>query len=127
MKVIDASSLIEFLTETERGAAIAVHLDDDLFAPDLLIAEVHHHLRRLERSDVATSADVERCARQLADAPIQYVHIWPYSAQVFEWRHNIGAYDAMYVAIAADLRCPLLTSDHRLATAAAGLVSVISI
>jgi predicted nucleic acid-binding protein len=127
MKVVDASSLIEFLTETERGAAIALHLDDDLFAPDLLIAEVHHHLRRLERSDAATPAEVDRFARQLHEAPIQYVHTWPYSAQMFEWRHNIGAYDAMYVAVAADLQCPLLTSDHRLATAAAGLVPVINV
>ncbi len=35
-----------------------------------------------------------------------------------ELRHNVGAYDAMYVALAEILQCPLITTDVRLANAA---------
>jgi predicted nucleic acid-binding protein len=125
MKVIDASSMIEFLTESPRSTALAHHLDDDLFAPDLLIAEVHHYFRRLERSGAASVEQLESLVGSLHAAPVDYLGTWPYAAQAWEWRHSISPYDAMYVAMAADLRCALLTSDRRLATAAASLVPII--
>jgi predicted nucleic acid-binding protein len=37
--------------------------------------------------------------------------------RAYELRHNVGAYDAMYVALAEVLQCPLITSDVRLANA----------
>ena len=35
----------------------------------------------------------------------------------WELRHNVGAYDALYVALAEALDAPLLTADGRLAAA----------
>jgi predicted nucleic acid-binding protein len=37
--------------------------------------------------------------------------------RAYELRHNVGAYDAMYVALAEILQCPLITTDIRLANA----------
>ena len=39
----------------------------------------------------------------------------PLQARVFELRHNVSAYDAMYVALAEALDLPLLTDDGKLA------------
>ena len=41
----------------------------------------------------------------------------PLLGRAYELRHNVGAYDAMYVALAEVLQCPLITSDVRLANA----------
>jgi predicted nucleic acid-binding protein len=38
--------------------------------------------------------------------------------RAYELRHNVGAYDAMYVALAEVLQCPLITTDVRLSNAA---------
>jgi predicted nucleic acid-binding protein len=38
--------------------------------------------------------------------------------RVWELRHNLTAYDAVYAALAEALDAPLLTRDRRLATAA---------
>ena len=127
MKVVDASCLLDFLPDASRGQLIAPHLDDDLFAPDILVGEMHQCLRRFERNGIASPADLERCRRQFADAAIEYLHVWPYEPQMWAWRHNVSSYDAMYVALAADLRCPLLTADQRLAAAVAGIVPVICV
>ncbi len=127
MKVVDASSLIDFLTNAEGARAIAHHLDDDLFAPDLLVAEVHQYLRRLERQGTATHDDLLRFRNHFAAATIEYLPTWPYAPQMWEWRHTITPYDAMYVALAHDLRCPLLTSDRRLANAVDDIVPVICV
>lgn len=40
----------------------------------------------------------------------------PLQARVFELRHNLTAYDAMYVGLAETLRLPLLTDDGKLDT-----------
>ena len=42
----------------------------------------------------------------------------PLFLRAYELRHNVGAYDAMYVALAELLQCPLITTDIRLANAA---------
>ena len=127
MKVIDASCLIDFLTDASRGRLIAPHLEDDLFAPDILVAEMHQCLRSFERSGVASDAELQQCRSQFADAAIDYLPVWPYERQIWEWRHSVSTYDAMYVALAADLGCPLLTSDRRLASAVSGIVPVICV
>jgi predicted nucleic acid-binding protein len=40
-------------------------------------------------------------------------------------RHNLSAFDAAYVALAADLGCPLVTTDARLARAVSDHITVL--
>lgn len=54
----------------------------------------------------------------LADLPL---HRYPHDfllPRVWALRHNLTAYDAVYVALAEALDAPLLTRDRRLAKAA---------
>ena len=124
MKVVDASAMVDVLVGSERAGQLLAVLDDDLFAPDLLVAEVYSVLRRLATSRVLRNAD--QLALELRQAPVQYLHTWPYAERMWSWRYNMSPYDASYVALAEDLGATLVTTDPRLATAAKGLVPVIS-
>ncbi len=127
MKVIDASAFIDSVSHGERGPALGLHLEDDLFAPDLLVSEVLAFFRRKLQQGKLTQAEADDLVQRFRRAPIEYLHTWPYAEQIWQWRHTMTAYDATYVALAADLGATLVTSDLRLARAAAGLVPVIAV
>ena len=57
MKVVDASAMIDVLVGSERSGPLLAALDDDVFAPDLLVAEVFSALRRMASSHTLTNAD----------------------------------------------------------------------
>ncbi len=127
MKVVDASAMIEVLTGTERGSKLLPLLDDDLFAPDLLIPEVFSFLKRMTSAKRLSKPEADQLALVLRRTPMQYMHTWPYSERVWSWRDNLSPYDAVYVALADDLGAPLLTTDSRLGRAASELVAVITV
>jgi predicted nucleic acid-binding protein len=127
VKVVDASALIDVLTGTARSKKLLPHLDDDLFAPDMLIPEVFSYLKRMTTARRLTEPQAEELSLAFRRAPIEYLHTWPYAERIWKWRHNLSPYDAAYVALANDLGAPLLTTDNRLARAAAGVVTIIAI
>lgn len=127
MKVVDASAIIDFLAGTARSAKLLPLLDDDLYAPDLLIPEVFSYLKRMTTSRRLTHSAAEQVALALRRAPIEYMHTWPHAERMWSWRNNLSPYDAAYVALADDLGAPLLTTDTRLSRAAAEVVAVIAI
>ncbi len=127
MKVVDASAMIDFLAGTERSANLLPLFDDELFAPDLLIAEVFSFLKRMTTAKLLSGSEAEQLALALRRTPIQYLHTWPYAERMWSWRQNLSPYDASYVALADGLGAPLITTDGRLGRAAAGLVAVISV
>ena len=43
--------------------------------------------------------------------------VWPYHLRMWELRHNLGAYDAAYIALAEALGCEMLTGDAKLKSA----------
>ena len=124
MKVVDASAMVDVLVGSERASQLLAVLDDDLFAPDLLVAEVYSVLKRLATSHSLGNAD--QLAHELRQAPVEYLHTWPYAERMWSWRHNMSPNDASYVALAEDLGATLVTTDLRLAKAATGIVTVIS-
>jgi len=125
MKVVDASAMIDLLIGSERAGQLASILDDDLFAPDLLIAEVLAFLRRMTARSSITAADADALADVFGSAPVEYVPVWPQAHRVWELRDTVSPYDASYVAVAEELRTALVTTDLHLARAVAGIVPVI--
>ena len=119
MLVIDASVLFEVVADTPEAAAIGVRLleDSDLHAPHLVDAEVlsvvqrHHRVGRLDTT-AATQA-------------VSDLRAWPgrrwahreLLGRAWDLRHNITAYDALYVALAESLDATLFTLDQRLSNA----------
>ncbi len=127
MKVVDASAMIDMLTGGTRGDQLVSILDDDVFAPDLLVPEVLGFLRRMVSRQRLTDSEADDLAQVFNGAPVEYVHVWPYAGRVWDLRHNLSSYDACYVAVAEELRAPLVTTDLRLARAATEVVPVIAV
>jgi predicted nucleic acid-binding protein len=118
--VVDASALIEALLRTRSGAAVEQRLfvpDLTLHAPHLIDIETPQVLRRYALSGEIDDAHGRAALTDLADFPIRrYPHDF-LLPRAWELRHNLTAYDAVYVALAEALDATLLTRDRRLAVA----------
>jgi predicted nucleic acid-binding protein len=120
MIVLDASVLLELLLGTATGRLVAARISDPslgLHVPHLADIEVAQALRRYVRDgelDVPSAAQAIENLRAL-DLE-RYAHE-PLLGRVWALRHNLSAYDAVYVALAELLDTTLLTCDGRLARA----------
>ena len=127
MIVVDASALFEVLLLKGGAEAIEDRLFDPsetLHAPHLLDVEIAHAIRRYA---LAGEIDDERGREVLADLIDFPIRRYPHRlllAQAWAWRHNLTAYDAVYVALAELLNATLLTRDQRLAVAAQSLARI---
>ena len=121
MIVVDASALVELLLDTDEAGAVAARLFDSgasLAAPHLIDVEAAQVLRRYAQVGEIDDRRGREAMADLADMPIRrYPHdvLLP---RVWDLRHNLTAYDAVYVALAEALDAPLVTRDRRLARAA---------
>ena len=120
MIVADASALFDVLRRRPTaqalearllGSGLAVHV------PHLLDAEVAQVIRRhAAAGDIGPDRGYELLT-DLLNMPLQrHPHDW-LLPRVWELRHNLTAYDALYVALAEALDAPLVTRDERLAAA----------
>jgi predicted nucleic acid-binding protein len=119
MLVVDASVVVEVLLQTERG----IRIEDRLFAPGetlhvphLIDIEVAHALRRAWLQGTIEVVRAEEALDDLAAWPlIRYPHDL-FLSRIWNLRHNVTAYDAVYVALAEVLNARLLTCDAPLAS-----------
>jgi predicted nucleic acid-binding protein len=117
--VVDSSAVIEVLLRTEAASRIEHRIlspEETLHAPHLLDLEVTQVLRRYCAAGEVDPGRGQEAVDDLVDFPItRYPHdiLLP---RIWELRHNMTAYDAVYVALAEILSAPLLTRDARLAS-----------
>ena len=78
--------MIDVLTGSSRSDQLVPILDDDLFAPDLLIPEVLGFLRRMVSQKRLPLADANHLAHVFQSAPVEYAPVWPHTARVWELR-----------------------------------------
>lgn len=120
MIVADASALVEVLLRRQTAEAIANRLFASglaLQVPHLLDVEVAHVIRRHAASGAIDPERGRELLSDLVDLPMQrHPHDW-LLPRVWELRHNLTAYDALYVALAEALDAPFVTRDQRLAAA----------
>lgn len=91
---------------------------EQVHAPHLIDAEFGNALRRLVREghvEPDTAAVLLQWAPVFVD--VRHAH-GPLTGHAWTLRHNLTFYDALYVALAAALDVPLVTTDARLAAAA---------
>ncbi len=87
-------------------------------APHLIDAEVGNVLRRHEHAGLISSAEAHAALRALrALVDHRYPHGGALTEHAWALRNNLSFYDALYVALAAQLDVPLLTGDARLSRA----------
>ena len=120
MIVVDSSAVLEVLLRTPTTPQVEERIfspRETLHAPHLLDLEVAQVLRRYCVSGAMTAERGREAVNDLADLPItRYPHDI-FLSRIWELRHNVTAYDAVYVALAEALSAPLLTRDVRLASA----------
>lgn len=121
MIVPDVSALVALLLAAPEGAAVKRHLlanRHGLHVPHLVDLEVAQVVRRFAgRGEISDHRGL-LALESLADIQFQrhrHIDLLP---RVWALRHNISAYDAVYVALAEVLGAELLTLDQRLASAA---------
>jgi predicted nucleic acid-binding protein len=113
--VVDASAAVAaLLNDGQARRLLAV---ESVHAPHLVDAEVVSVLRRQVAVGLLAP---ERASRALAVwsrlGLIRYAAV-PLLERVWELRAAVTAYDAMYVALAENLDCALVTADARLSRA----------
>lgn len=121
-RVIDASVSVEYLLKTRLGLAVAdtIEQSDILHAPDIIDVEVMSALRRLVGQGELAEDRALLALDDMAWWPIERIPSRELMRHGWRYRHNVSAYDAVYVAAARQLGVPLLTADARL-TRAPGL------
>lgn len=115
--VIDASALVALIAETSQAGQVRNRIETaTMHAPHLLEAEVGHALRGLVlggKLSERTARDGLVTAAGLIDD--RHDHL-PLLTAAWRLRQNVSFYDALYVALATELSCPLLSADARLAS-----------
>lgn len=120
MIVVDASVLVDLLLRLNDAPALTDTLLDParvLNAPQLIDIEVAQTLRRYVINGELPSARGRAALDDLADLPLErYAHtlLLP---RIWDYRGNLTAYDATYLALADALDCPVWTRDTRFANA----------
>ena len=119
MIVLDSSAAVEWLLGLPLADAVADRISSakSVHAPALLDIEVAHVLRRYCAAGEISDRVAERALNSLAELDaVRYTHelLLPL---IWRLRHNLTAYDAAFVALAAVLDAPLVTLDARIAQA----------
>lgn len=118
MAVVDASVIVELLSDGQHAEAARERLDAEehtLWAPHLIDAEVGHALRRSVRLGELTADAAGRALWEVDDLPVERVEHELLIHVAWGLRENFSFYDGLYVALAMMLDEPLLTFDARLA------------
>jgi len=118
--VLDASAAVDWLLQTPAGRRIEQRIysgNESLHTPHLLDLEVAQVLRRLARERKVQSDRADEAVRDLEDLPITRYPHFVLLPRIWQYRHNLSAYDAAYVVLAETLGAALLTRDNRLASA----------
>ncbi len=119
MIVVDTSVVLAVLTARRPPERLVERVADggELHAPHLLDVEMLHALRRMTADGTLPLDRAEDALAEFAELAVLRHSHEPFADRVWALRHNVTAYDGMFVALAEALDAPLVTSDARLAGA----------
>ena len=120
MIVLDTSAAIDWLLQTPSGLRIEQRIyahQDTLHSVHLIDVEFVQVLRRLVREGALTPRRAEEAMEDMAALRITRYAPVVLMQRIWQLRQNLTAYDAAYVALAEALQAPLITRDHRIASA----------
>ena len=127
MIVIDTSAAIDWMLQTPAGQRIAHRIfsrGETLHTVHLLDVEFLQVLRRLVRERTLTARRAEEAMEDLSAVRVTRYAPSLLLRRIWQLRQNLSAYDASYVALAEELKAPLITRDRRIATAPGHSASV---
>jgi predicted nucleic acid-binding protein len=129
--VLDASVAVKWvLPEADTRKALTLRDEfcnqvHELIAPDILPIEVAHALTRSERRGLLQTSEA---SIRLADVLVTAPYLYPCRtllrrAVAISSQARIGVYDCLYLALAEQESCEVVTADQRLA--GAGFANVV--
>lgn len=119
--VVDASALVEYLFRTKRGLGVEEVLtapEAELHVPELCDVEVASGLRKALLARRMSEERANLALNAYRSLPLTRHKHEPLLDRVLALRHNLSAYDAVYLALAEALGAELITIDEGLARAA---------
>jgi predicted nucleic acid-binding protein len=120
MIVLDASAMVDWLLQTPSGQRIEQRIyarNETLHSVHLLDVEFTQVLRRLVRERTLIPTRAEEAMEDLMALRItRYAPVLLLS-RIWQLRNNMTAYDAAYIALAEELKAPLITRDQKIAAA----------
>jgi predicted nucleic acid-binding protein len=124
MTVVDASAVVDLLVPPDlvRRDFVIAHLPEPgepWLAPDILPFEVFSVIRRQVLRRVLTTSLAAIALRRLLALPIEFVSTPSLLDSAWPLQDRFAAGDSLYTALAIRVNEALLTSDMRLARAAA--------
>ncbi len=120
MIVLDASAAIDWLLQSASGRKVEERIyshGESLHAPHLLDVEFTQVLGRLVRERTVEVSRAEQAIVDLVNLPITRYPHFVFLPRLWQLRHNLTAYDAVYIALAERLNATLVTRDARLSAA----------
>ena len=117
---MDASVLANLLAEDGRAGRVAraaVSRAEGVSLPDVADVETAAVLRKRWIARNLTDERFATALATLADLPFRRYPALVMLQRTYELRATVTVYDAVYVALAESLGCPLLTADTGLARA----------
>lgn len=124
--VVDCSALFDLLLAGSGSDLQDLLAQSEWHAPDLIDYEFLAALRRhVELGQIPSSEATERIDL-FAELNMERHSVDLLRHRVWALRHNFTVYDASYVALAAALDAPLVTTDRHLARAAVHFCSVLT-
>jgi predicted nucleic acid-binding protein len=115
MIVLDASAAVAALLND--GQARRLVRAETINVPHLIDVEVVSGLRRLVAAGKVAETEALSALSVWRQLGLLRYSAAPLFERVWELRAAVSAYDAMYVALAENLQCTLVTADARLAGA----------
>jgi predicted nucleic acid-binding protein len=125
--VVDASVMVDLVARTSRARAVGARLRGSAWhAPAHLDAEVLSALGRLERAGRLDAVEAADGLLALAELPIERHAVSPLLLGAWTLRNELRLVDGLYVELARRLGMRLITTDQRLARAAAPIAEALS-
>lgn len=122
--VVDASIGVKWvIDEADSDAAVAIIAGRRLIVPTLFWVETANVLAMKAKRREISRSTVADAWRDLNDAPLELVSMTPetvLSALTLAQDLQHTVYDCAYLAVALGVGCPVVTTDRRFASIAAG-------
>lgn len=130
--VIDTSVMIQYFitqihTPEARVLVSQMNHGDLLYVPEFCLLECVNVMWKQVRFRGLPQTDAEQFIVDLLDLPLQIVRVntlLPRALQI-DLTHQLAVYYSLYIALALNLSCPLITVDDRQLSAASDAGAII--